>query len=402
MKLRYLGLLLLVVAMAYPQGRATVEVDTGYCALSGTFCGAIGFTEPDVGQGVGFQYPKYTPSALYAGAFLVGASATTVHDHFYGTPSTVLHWDWVVRDTFVDIVPPLYDAHELYSGSWVDTTRPTAAEGYLVINNWGGRGDPAYDDFVIMQTYVRNISSSPRTGVYVGVMIDFDLGTAPTTNWGRCDATRRLEWMTPTQTNFNPSIGVRLLEPTTASNLSLIDHAIYVYPAAGFTELNKFNFLNGTIRLPNATRPYDYSICVAAGPFSIAAGAQQRVAFAILGASDSVSLKVHSDTAQAWYDRSWRTGIQEENATNLSGTEIKVQPNIFSHSTRIFYTLPTRGKVVIKAYDATGREVATVLDRYVDKVGSVDWKAGNLPNGVYFLKTDTPTSSYTHKVLLTK
>ncbi len=400
--MRYLGLLLLVVAMAFPQGRATVEVDTGNCALSGTFNGGIGFTAPDTGQGVGFQYPKYAPSTLYYGSFLVGASATTVHDHFYGVPSTNLQRDWVVRDTFVDIVPPLYNAHELYSGSWVDTTRPTAAEGYRVINNWGGRGDPAYDDFVIMQTYVRNISTSTRTGVYVGIFIDFDLGTASDVNWGRTDATRRLEYMWPSSTNQNPSVGVKLLEPTTASNLSLIDHAIYVYPATGFTEQNKLNFLNGTIRLPNSTRAYDYSIMVSAGPFTLAPGAQQRVAFAIVGATDSVSLKVHADTAQAWYDRDWRVGIQEENAANLSGTEIKVQPNIFSHSTRIFYTLPTRGKVVIKAYDAMGREVATVLDRYVDKTGSVDWKAGNLPNGVYFLKTDTPTSSYTHKVLLTK
>lgn len=400
--MRYLGLLLLVVVMAFPQGRATVEVDTGNCALSGTFNGGIGFTAPDTGQGVGFQYPKYAPSILYHGSFLVGASATTVHDHHYGVPSTNLHNDWVVRDTFVDVVPPRYNAHELFQGSWVDTTRPTAAEGYLVPNEWGGRGDPAYDDFVIMQTFVRNTSTSTRTGVYVGIMIDFDLGTAPTNNWGRCDATRRLEWMSPTQTSFNPVAGATLLYPTTASNLAVIDHAIYVYPATGFTEQNKLNFLNGTIRLPNSTRAYDYSICVAAGPFTLAPGAQQRVAFAIVGAADSVSLKVNSDTAQAWFNRDWMVGVGEENAANLSGTEIKVQPNIFSHSTRIFYTLPTRGKIVIKAYDAMGREVATVLDRFVEKTGSVDWKAGNLPNGVYFLKTDTPTSSYTHKVLLTK
>jgi hypothetical protein len=208
--------------------------------------------------------------------------------------------------------------------------------------------------------------------------------------------------MSPTQTSFNPLAGATLLYPTTASNLSVIDHAIYVYPATGFTEQNKLNFLNGTIRLPNSTRAYDYSIMVSAGPFTLAPGARQRVAFAIVGAADSVSLKVHSDTAQAWFNRDWMVGVGEENAANLSGTEIKVQPNIFSHSTRIFYTLPTRGKVVIKAYDAMGREVATVLDRFVEKTGSVDWKAGNLPNGVYFLKTDTPTSSYTHKVLLTK
>jgi hypothetical protein len=296
----------------------------------------------------------------------------------------------------------LFNAHELFRGAWVDTTRPTAREGYKVFNYWGGRGDAAHDDYVIMRTDVQNISTSTRTGVYVGVFIDLDMGTAPTANWVRCDAARRLEWMSPTQTGFNPSVGVKLLEPTTAANLAAIDHAIYVYPATGFTEANKFNFLNGTIRLPNSTRAYDYSLMASAGPFSLAPNAIQRVAFAIVGATDSVSLKVNADSAQAWYDRDWKTAVAEERSLNLQNTEVRVHPNPFSHSTRIFYTLPNRGKVVIKAFDATGREVATILNRLVDKTGSVDWNASALPNGVYFLKTDTPTSSTTHKVLLMK
>ncbi len=402
MKVRYLALLLVVVALAWPQGRATVDVDTGFCLLSGTFCGGIGFTNADTGQGMGFQYPKFTPSALYYGGFLVGASQTTVHDHFYGQPATRAHWDWVVRDTFVDVVPPLYNAHELYRCSWVDTSRPTAAEGYKVTNWWGGRGDPGYDDFVILHTYITNTSGSNRTGVYVGVFCDFDLGTAATTNYGFSDPSKRLAFMTPTMSNHNPTVGVRLLAPTTASNLALIDHALYVYPATQMTELTKINFLNGTIRMPRANRAYDWSICVAAGPFNINAGDSVRVAFAIVGGSDTASMKAHSDTAQAWYDRDWVTGIAEERTQNLTGTEIRVYPNPFNRSTRIFYTMPTKGKLVIKAYDESGREVASIADRYVDQSGHVDWKAGDLPNGVYFLRVETPQNNYTRKVLLLK
>ncbi len=403
MKLRHLGLLLILVVAAWPQGRQTVEVDTGNCALSGTYCGGIGFTAPDTGQGVGFQYPKYAPSVLYYGGYLVGSSATTVHDHFYGQPATNLHWDWVVRDTFVDVIPPRFGAHELYVGTWVDTTRPTAAEGYLVRHFWGGRGAPldAYDDFVIFDTWVKNISSQQRTGVYVGVMCDFDLGTAPTTNWGRTDATRRLTYMWPSSSNQNPSVGVKLLYPTTAANLSLIDHALYVYPPSQMTEQTKINFLNGTIRLPNSTRAYDYSILVSAGPFTLRANDSVRVAFAILGAGDSLTLKVHADTAQRWFDREWIVGIEEEAGKNLTNLEgIKILPNPFGRSTRIYYTFSKQGKVTIKAYDASGREVATILNRLVDKNGYIDWFVNDLPNGVYFLKIETQDKVYTRKVLL--
>lgn len=403
MKLRYLGLVLVFVAMAWTQARVTVDVDTGNCVLSGTNNGGIGFTSPDTGQGMGFQYPKGVPSVLYAGAFLVGASATTVHDHFYGVPATALHCDWVERDTFVDVVPPLYNAHEMYQGAWVDTTRPTAAEGYKVTNTWFGKGLPApavYGNFVIFCADVRNISTTARNGVYVGVMIDFDLGTAPTNNWGRTDVARRLTYMWPSSTLQNPTIGVKLLT-TPYSNGSLIDHAIYVYPATGFTEQNKFNFLNGTIRLPNTTRAYDYSIMVSGGPYNIAPNASVRVGFAIIGGDDSLSMKVGGDTAQAWWDRD--VAVAEENVKNLNvGEAIRVYPNPFNRSTRIFYTVPGRTKMVIKAFDRTGREVAAILDRYVDQSGHVDWNGGKLPNGVYFLRVETSQRSYTEKVLLMK
>ncbi len=401
MKLRFLGLLLMLVVLVWPQGRAVVDIDTGYCMMSGTFCGGIGLT-CDTGLGVGFQYPKFTPSQLFYGGFLVGNSPTTLHDHFYYLD--VYDWDWVVRDTLEDVVPPLFNADELYKGSWIDTTRPTPAEGYLVTHYWGARGEqlPAYDDFIILQTYIKNISSSTRTGVYVGVMMDYDVQPSPARNYGRTDAIRRLTFMTPRQTTQNPSCGVKLLEPTTASNLSVIDHALYIYPSTEPTEITKLNFLNGTIRVPTSNREYDWSICVAAGPFTIDPQAQVRVAFAFVGASDTVSLKVNADTAQAWYDRDWRGGVQEEAKHLILHEAIKVHPNPFSQSTRIFYTLPTKGKVVIKAYDASGREVATILNRYIDKTGYVDWHATELPNGVYFLRTDTPNNHYTHKVLLLK
>jgi len=406
MRILTLCLLLISSTLAWAQGRPTVTVDTGNCALSGTYNGGIGCTHPDTGQGVGFQYPKYTPSCLYHGSFLVANSESTVHDHFYIRPPPYLQWDWVVRDTFVDIIPPLFGAHELYKASMVDTSRPTQAQGFLVTHWWGGRGisSPAYDDFVIVRYDIRNNSPSQIDSIYAGVFVDFDLGTSPTTNWGRSDSARRLTYMRPSSTNHNPSVGVKLLEPYTAANLSLIDRSYYIFD---WGDTVKWRFLNGTYRLPNSLRAYDYTICVSAGPINLAPGQWVRTGFAIIGATDSLSLKVHADTAQAWWDRDWKTGIEEDRSRRLeAGNEIQIQPNPFRRLTKISSSIGlSAGSAALKIYDAAGNLVkqssrlATMPFRQITWNGE-DSSGKPLPAGVYFIRLETATNNYTKKVLL--
>ena len=411
MKVNFVVLSFLLVTLAWPQGRPYVTVDTGNMSLSIPNNGGIGFTDPDTGQGGGLQYPKYTPSVLYCGGFLVCDRSGHVHDRYYGCPATNLHRDWVVRDTFIDVIPPLFGAHELYRASMVDTPRPTPAVGYLVTHWWGGRAAPLteFDDFVIGRYDVKNRSDSLFDSVYVGVMCDFDLGTAPTNNWGRCDAARRLEWMSPTQTNFNTCIGIKLLEPTSAANLSLIDHALYVYPDSGMSESTKIRFLRGSIRLPNSTRAYDYSIVVSAGPFRLAPGEWVRVSFGFIGATDSVALKRHADSAQAWYDQDWKTetGIEEDRSQRLeAGSGLEICPNPFAKLTKVSLSMEQRAKgIELRIFDISGRVVKRFNHLTIQPFNQVVWDGTDdsgkpLPAGVYFVTLETPSNNYTKKVLL--
>jgi len=408
MKLFRFALLLVMVGLAWPQGRPTVTVDTGNCALGGTYNGGIGWTHPDTGQGVGFQYPKYTPSIMYYGSFLVANSESTVHDHFYGVPPIDLHRDWVVRDTFVDVTPPLFIAHELYKASMVDTSRPTPAQGFLVTHWWGGRGmsSPAYDDFVIVRYDIRNNSPSQIDSIYAGVFVDFDLGTSMN-NWCRVDSARRLVWTSPTSTSFNPSAGVKLLEPYVAANLTWFDAS--QLPPPIMNDTSKYLLLNGTINTP-PPRPYDLTICVSAAPFDLAPGQWVRTAFAIIGAPDSVALKRHADSAQAWYDRDWQTetGIEEHRSQRLEArNEIRIQPNPFRTNLDIILAVANDGQkdTRLRIYDAGGNLVRQFNHSAIQPFSRIVWAGTDnsgkpLPPGVYFIRLETPESHYTKKVLL--
>ena len=105
-------------------------------------------------------------------------------------------------------------------------------------------------------------------------------------------------------------------------------------------------------------------------------------------------------------------GIHAEN--KVEKEELKYQlenyPNPFNPTTTIHYEIPNNGYVLLKVYDALGREVATLVNgqkqqgRY-----NVNFYSSKLASGIYFYQlrvTDPSNSSCnfisTKKMLLVK
>lgn len=78
-------------------------------------------------------------------------------------------------------------------------------------------------------------------------------------------------------------------------------------------------------------------------------------------------------------------------------------PNPFNPSTTISFSLPKSDFVSLKVYDATGKEVADLLNKNLGQ-GSYDVKfdAANLTSGVYFYKLITGDFVSTKKMMLVK
>jgi hypothetical protein len=76
-------------------------------------------------------------------------------------------------------------------------------------------------------------------------------------------------------------------------------------------------------------------------------------------------------------------------------------PNPFNPSTVIPYSLPHAARVMLKVFDANGREVATLVNG-VQEAGTHDirFTVSNLASGVYFYRLETPEFTATRKLLL--
>jgi hypothetical protein len=78
-------------------------------------------------------------------------------------------------------------------------------------------------------------------------------------------------------------------------------------------------------------------------------------------------------------------------------------PNPFNPSTTISFTLSEDGKVQIKIFDVLGREVSTLIDRYVYKgKHSVVWNGRECSSGVYFYSITYKGQTINKKMLLVK
>jgi hypothetical protein len=78
-------------------------------------------------------------------------------------------------------------------------------------------------------------------------------------------------------------------------------------------------------------------------------------------------------------------------------------PNPFNPMTTIDYSLPKDGYVSLKVYNLLGQEVATLVHKEMP-AGShrINWKAQDLPSGVYFYKITVGSYSKTNKMVLLK
>jgi hypothetical protein len=60
-------------------------------------------------------------------------------------------------------------------------------------------------------------------------------------------------------------------------------------------------------------------------------------------------------------------------------------PNPFNPTTKITYSIPNSGVVILKIYDTLGREVQTLVDEFQEAgIYSLDFDAGNFSSGIYF------------------
>jgi hypothetical protein len=360
--------------------------------------GSIGYDTPNTPQeGSGFCYPKAGTTALYYGGMMAGTDANYVVDRHYGIPATDINMDWAIVDSLRFYPPPIGD--EMIQGSYDDAAH-SSPRGLKVTQTSYQNAAPGYDDFVVMVFEYENAGGAAINGLYSGMIGDFDINMS-SNNDAFTDGSRRAAYMNENGSP-NPTVGYKLLYPTTASNLTCIDHDIWVYPDTSMSEGAKIAFMDGTVSVPQSYATYDWSVCVAAGPFDLAVGARQRVAYAVVGGSDVNSLLVNCDSAQSWYDGHVGLFTPTPDPRPLTSL-LAVTPNPLVGAACIRYAMPAAGRLSIKVFDINGREVASLIDGPAAAgAGAVTWTPRNIANGLYFVRAQVLDQKLVQKVMVVR
>ena len=78
-------------------------------------------------------------------------------------------------------------------------------------------------------------------------------------------------------------------------------------------------------------------------------------------------------------------------------------PNPFNPTTKINFAIPKSGIVTIKIYDILGKEISTLVNKYLSAGNySVDFNGSNYSSGIYFYRLEANGYIATKKMLLTK
>ena len=82
---------------------------------------------------------------------------------------------------------------------------------------------------------------------------------------------------------------------------------------------------------------------------------------------------------------------------------VDAYPNPFRNQATLRYALPTSGRVILKVYDMLGREIATLVDRFLPAgTHEARFSAPDLASGLYLYHLDVDGRTTTQKMMRIK
>jgi len=379
-----------IVGMPRVRGGMTAVHDTADFVLSVTANGGIGTTRWR-GEGLGFIYPKsrqWSSSALMHGSFMLGLDTTWVADNFYGAPWRETPLDFATVESLRLVYPPQLGAQE-YACVFDDSRHPQP-RGFRITQRSFVSANLAQRDFAVIEYRIHNTDTAPVNGLWVGAACDFRTmgwNANDGTDYAGTDSGRVLAYVKSASSGETLALGVRPIYPAGMNGwANCINQATYVND--GFTKSEKFRFMDGELRSTNGTTQADWEAMSAVGPFAIAAGDSQTVAFVICGGRTVATMTANSDTACEWYDPP--TAVTEA-APPLEVRGFDLAPSVSNGVLNIRYSLSRLEPVTVTLYDASGRTVDATTVSPAGVSGELHWRPTGIERGIYFLKVGDQT-----------
>ncbi len=365
------------------------------------------------GGGLGFRYlGTGNVNNLFQCAFLMGVSPDSVSDAVSNVLGSIDH-DFTVAPggNLVSYDNGTLGDHETFSR--FDDSYSFKPIGITVEQRTATYDGASNGKFVVLEFTLSNETSRMINGLYAGMYFDWDFpaGSAGSdmVSFHKIPGGPEVGYMW--QNSAYNYRGTALLSDDTVSTFWDITNLGTIYSSDFYpllTEAVKYEFLTHGLEDTASFAPEDQSYSIACGPFDLAPGESDTLAFAVLAATTQEDLFASATKAQSLYRTA--TPVNDHHDVVLPNNFVLEQnyPNPFNPITRINFTLPEASHTRLTVFNSLGQRVAVLSDQ-MRPAGSysVVWnglsdEGQQVASGVYFYRLETNDVAKTRKMILMK
>jgi hypothetical protein len=383
----------LIVKAGQPIAGDFATHDEGDVRLTVTNFGGLGFYTGLHQSGFrllgeGFQFPPDSPNWLFHAGFLAGVAADRLSDDVPYGEDTQNATDWFPLPGAELVEDRAFDAERIVAA--YDDRHAIRPLGLRVRQESFAFGDVEAAGFVIVQYVLTNEGSQALSGVRTALFADWDLPGAggPPVETAGWDPTRRLGFVEGS--GSQPALGVVWLDDVSITQIGYatttrdaIVESTLGNPAAArtvggseapgefageFSDAEKWDLLTSGQSRTTVTQPADVFQLIGRGPLTLAAGATDTVAVALVAGADRAVLQATAERARLVYFE--RILGQDPPGPGPAPEDVELAqnfPNPFraGSATTIPFSVPDAsagrpGQLAV--YDLLGRTVRILVD----------------------------------------
>ncbi len=286
-----------------------IDVDENRVTTTISGIGRIGYEDPESStrtKGSGFVFDGN--SLLYEMGIMMGTgTGTQLYNNVRGATNTFDNDFVSIGARIKEITPGDRSTSEIFGS--ISNSTVASSQAYQVKYRSLAWKEQPYDKFVIIEYVISNPTAAAITNFHFGLFADWDItesGAEDAADWAN---DLKLGYVYPAQSAAKPHAGIQLLTGTPEyfaidNNQAINGNPFGLYD--GFTDAEKFQALSsGLGRLQAGITSgggNDVSHVVGSGPYTIPAGQQITLAFALHSAANLNDLRLSSKYADSVYN----------------------------------------------------------------------------------------------------
>ena len=347
----------------------------------------VGVTGNNLLRGLGFTF-RNSENLLYQGGLMLGKSINEVLDNVRAESSDDA--DWRLTEQLLQ-VPVSIPSVEMYRGRMYSSSIPSfqVESGVRVLSDENAPND----HFVIVEYTFNNTTASNFDQVYAGIFTDWDLADYASNRAG-FQSTLKLGYVyTAPIDSLYTGVQVLTNEPAKHHAMENVNGGFGgVNLGDGFSNSEKyFTLTNSQNEAGTSGNGNDIVNVVSTGPFSLQAGQEQVIAFALLAGNNLNELTQAAVDARNFYQTTAGPLTIDEIQDNWT-----IYPNPASEELFIKHSIETFEQADIKLFDLSGRIILQETKVKIDCKLDVT----SLISGCYILRIETENEIIQQRIVI--